>query len=87
MALVSWLIGSRPYEKSPGLVLKSKMYTGSVLEDESGKRSRNAGNKTTTSRKNTNINCPTAKTLKLYNILEFIARSDIILRLDVRKEV
>jgi len=37
--------------------------------------------------KNGNTNCITAKTLELHNILVFIAKSDIILRLDIRKEV
>jgi hypothetical protein len=87
VALFRWMIVSRCLEKSPGLILKSKKSTGSILEDESNKLSRNTGNKSTTSHNNRNINCITAKTLKAHKIFVFVAKSDIILRIDIRKAV
>lgn len=87
VALFRWMIVSRCLETSPGLVLKSIKSTGSVLEDDSNKLSRNTGNKSTTSHKNRNINCITAKTLKPHKIFVFVAKSDIILRIDTRKAV
>jgi hypothetical protein len=87
VAVVRWLIGSRPFTKSHGFLMKITKPARSVLEDDSSKLSRNTGNKITTSLRNGNINCKTAKTLKLHNIFVFIAKPDFILRLNIRKEV